>query len=141
MVAAASKEIPEGMWQRALALVTTRLLKLEGPKPTTLSPGANVLALLPTFCTIPENSSPKVGPVKPFSIASSGSRPRVYMISRKLRPVACTSTSISSSIGVLRERIPIVDCSVDLKTGSQERVSACLFPGICLLVPHSEVHF
>ena len=53
-----------------------------------LIPWLECLGLLPTLCTIPANSSPRVGPAKPFSMASSGSRPRVYMISRKLRPVA-----------------------------------------------------
>ena len=44
---------------------------------------------------IPANSSPRVGPAKPFSTASSGKSPMVNITSRKLSPVAMTRASIS----------------------------------------------
>ncbi|MNT57039.1 hypothetical protein D3C72_1943840 [compost metagenome] len=91
MVAAASNDIPSGMRATALALVTRRLAKLQGPKPTTRSPGAKLpTASAPLPCTTPANSKPRVGPEKPFSMASSDSRPRANITSRKLRPVART---------------------------------------------------
>ncbi|EXI67519.1 MAG: hypothetical protein AW07_04515 [Candidatus Accumulibacter sp. SK-11] len=73
--------------------MTTRLPKLDGAKPTTSSPGLKPVQSLPTREMTPANSKPSVGPAKPFSIASSDSRPSAYMTSRKLSPLACTSTS------------------------------------------------
>ena len=102
MVAAASKDRLRGMCESAIDFVITRLAKQDGPKPTTRSPGENPEVSAPAASTIPENSRPRVGPAKPFSIASSDNNPSAYIMSRKLRPVACTSTSISSCFGIVR---------------------------------------
>ena len=42
---------------------------------------------------MPAHSSPKVGPANPSISASSGSSPIAHIMSRKLSPAACTSTS------------------------------------------------
>ena len=61
----------------------------------TRSPTATFSTPGPTARTMPAHSSPKVGPAKPSISASSGSSPIAHIMSRKLRPAACTSIATS----------------------------------------------
>jgi len=73
------------------------LAKDAGANAITASPAATSVTPAPTRVTMPDTSIPKVGPQKPSSTASSGSKPIAYMTSRKFKPAACTSISTSSS--------------------------------------------
>ena len=98
MVAASSNVRRSGLWAIATTRVRTRVANDAGAKPSTASPGSeggDVAAARAR--SRPDNSMPMVAPAKPFSTASSESRPIAYITSRKFRPVATGSISTSSA--------------------------------------------
>ena len=95
MVAAAVRSTPSGSGATAFSCTQTWVAKHDGAKAITRSPSRNRAQPGPVRTTTPEHSMPSVGPAKPSSSASSGSRPWAHMMSRKFRPAATTSISIS----------------------------------------------
>ena len=100
-VAADSKDQLSGIFAMAYSLTVSFRLKHAEPYPITLSPTLKSFTPQPTAKITPENSSPRYGPEKPFSRASSGTSPIVSIISLKLRPVTLTSTNTSSDSGAV----------------------------------------
>ena len=97
IVAAVSIDMSPGIGATTAAGVVTCVAKALLAKAMTRSPGLRLFTAAPTFSTRPAHSSPSVGPAKPCSRISSGSRPSPNITSRKLRPIA--STLISTSVG------------------------------------------